>query len=219
MSDCKKLKDNGYDKSGIYEINLNDGNGVFKVFCDMNLQDGGWTIIQRRIDNTTSFNRNRDEYNVGFGSFNGNFWLGLENIRRITDTGTHELYIGLQSFTGGLVAFSRYGSFSLDTDANDYTLTVDNFDTESTAGNSLSVHSSHPFSTPDEDNDGTGVHCASDHSSGWWFRSGCREANLNGVYHYTGQQPASPATSDGIVWNAWEDEIPRKTVVMAIRPT
>lgn len=182
----------------------------------MSLQDGGWIVIQRRVNNQTSFNRSRKEYNVGFGDFNSNFWLGLEKIKRITDCTTFELYIGIHSFQDfpNDLAWAKYGSFSLGTDTNDYKLTISNFDATSTAGNALGDHDGELFSTPDEDNDSSIQHCADLFNSGWWFKS-CFDSNLNGFYHFTGEH----TTQDGIIWDTF---LPRtksmQTTVMAIRP-
>lgn len=222
---CKKLKNEGKTKSGVYRINLNDGKGQFDVFCDMNLLQGdGWTIIQRRVDNTTSFNRNRTDYNCGFGNLNGNFWLGLENIKRITDSAPHELYIGLESFKSGpaQLAKAKYGSFSLGTDATDYPITVSQFDQAfSTAGDAFVNHNGEKFSTPDEDNDSTATrHCAGDYSSGWWFHD-CIDSHLNGIYYWDGVYPSvTPPLYDGVSWMAFlqDGDSALKTVVMAVRP-
>ena len=185
----------------------------------MTLWSGGWTIIQRRVDNTTSFNRNRKEYNIGFGDFNGNFWLGLEKIKRLTDYETFELYIGLESFLTGTTAhlgWSKYGSFSLGTDANDYKLSISNYDTTSSAGDAFEFHDGEFFSTPDEDNDSGTSHCGSIYSSGWWYHN-CHDSHLNGVYYWNGVHPT--ATFDGIIWEDFTGNTNSlKTVVMAVRP-
>lgn len=202
---------------------MNDGKGEFHVFCDMNLQGGGWTVIQRRVDNTTSFDRHRKHYNVGFGDMDGgNFWLGLEKIKRITDTATHELYIGLESFlTGSVIAYARYGTFSLGTDTTDYPITISQYDSASTAGDSLTLTNGHngmKFSTPDEDNDSSGSHCASDYNSGWWYNQ-CHNSHLNGIYYWDGVVPSSQTYKDGIIWDSWLGQsASMKTVVMAVRP-
>lgn len=223
LPSCKHIYDSGLTTtSGLYRINLNDGNGEFTVFCDMNLQGGGWTVIQRRVDGTVSFNENKAEYEVGFGSFDGSFWLGLEKIKRLADYNslTFELYVGLQSFESSHeFGFAKYGSFSLGTAAQNYKLHVSSFDAvESTIFDSLaSIHDGEDFSTPDNDVDSfVGTHCAQDYSSGWWFKS-CRNSQLNGVYYSDGIHPTT--TYDGIIWTGFRDEDESlKTSVMAIRP-
>lgn len=217
QSSCKKIHDTGFKTSGLYRINLNDGKGEFTVFCDMTLQAGGWTIIQRRVDNTTSFNLNKTDYHVGFGELNNNFWLGLEKIKRLTDLngGTYELYIGLESFfSGNQFSWVKYGSFGLGAAVDDYTLSISMFDTSSTGGDSFTFHNGAKFSTPDNDVDThTGDHCAQTYKSGWWYHN-CHKTHLNGIYH---SAPVNQL-NDGIIWKDWlGDSISLKTVVMAIR--
>ncbi len=59
---------------------------MIKVLCDLNkASDGGsWTIIQRRGSNLqtrnverTNFYRNWTDYEKGFGSLDGDYWLGM----------------------------------------------------------------------------------------------------------------------------------------------
>ena len=187
----------------------------------MNLREGGWTVISRHIDDAISFDRVWKEYRNGFGNFDENFWLGLEKIKRITDYNgaTFELYIGLESFhaTGNL-KWAEYGSFSLDTELNDYKISISSYNTSSDAGDSLSSHDGEKFSATDEDNDSHSTkHCASDLKSGWWY-SNCHDSQLTGKWYNNGLL-ADPNVSDGIIWDGWlGDEYSLKTAVMAVRP-
>ena len=161
------------------------------------------------------------EYQVGFGNFNSNFWLGLEKIKRLTDyTGsTYELYIGLESFFSGSDQFRwvKYGSFGLGKAADNYRLNIGQYNTSSTGGDALSAHNGEKFSTPDNDVDSYAQkNCAKIFKSGWWFRN-CHDSHLNGIYYVDGLHPTS--IHDGIIWSTWlGDTISLKTVVMAIRP-
>ncbi len=224
LPSCKHIYDSGLQTSGLYKLNLNDGMGEFTVFCDMSLQGGGWTVFQRRVDNTTSFNKNRAEYEVGFGNFNGNFWLGLEYIRRMTNYNglTFEMHIGLQSYDTILSEYGylRYPSFRLGSSSQNYQIIISDFDdTLSTALEALHTpHNGSYFSTPDNDLDGHSSHCALDLSSGWWFDDiNCGKSNLNGVYYNQRDHPTS--THDGIIWEGFEgSDKTLRTAVMAVRP-
>ena len=216
LSSCKALLDEGYNTSGVYTINPDDNN--FNVFCDMSLQGGGWTIIQRRISDAIDFNKKWKEYKIGFGKYEGNFWLGLDKISKITNYETNKLYIAVQSFDN-LFRKAWYASIVLDA-ANEYKLTLGDYDTtNSNAGNAFGSHSNVMFSTKDRDNDDvTSTHCAQTYQSGWWYSSSdCHDAHLNGVYvNYPGTGQTS---GQGIIWQNWLGNTESlKAVVMAIRP-
>lgn len=216
---CKEIYDDGQTTSGLYRINPGGSEAEFTVFCDMKLRNGGWTIIERRVNDDTSFNRSWKAYRNGYGEFNENFWLGLQKIKDITDCGTFELYIGLHSFhPTDTVTFALYNSFSLDTEANKYALGLGTYDLSSTAGNALLNHDGEKFSTPDQDNDANSMrHCASEFSAGWWYNN-CHDSHLTGIWYANGILP-NVNVPDGIIWETWRgDTESLQSVVMAVRP-
>ena len=46
-----------------------------RVFCRMS-STGGWIVIQQRKYGNVSFDRRWEEYKMGFGDFDGDFWIG-----------------------------------------------------------------------------------------------------------------------------------------------
>lgn len=62
------------------------------------LAGGGWTVIQRRQDGSVDFNRTWNEYKEGFGDLHGEFWLGNENIHKMTNQGDYSLRIDLEDW-------------------------------------------------------------------------------------------------------------------------
>ena len=219
------LHEDLHNKNGLYVVQPDDG-GEFVVYCDMTQIGGGWTVIQRRVDSSLDFYQNWDLYRAGFGNFSANFWLGLEKIRRLTNSvetdQTMELYIGLETFDLGdesLITHRVYDSFRLET--NDYKLYVHKCSTTDATvdiDDSLMFHNEQPFSTFDKDNDGgSGINCANDFRSGWWFKGhSCLHSNLNGIYYEKGV--FSYAVRSGIVWTDFTLHESLKYTVMAIRP-
>uniref|UniRef100_A0A6P7GP27 Microfibril-associated glycoprotein 4-like n=1 Tax=Diabrotica virgifera virgifera TaxID=50390 RepID=A0A6P7GP27_DIAVI len=68
--------------TGIYEIRPK-GKSI-QVLCDMETEGGGWTVLQKRFDGSEEFYRDWRDYKFGFGTLQGEFWLGLEHFNMIT---------------------------------------------------------------------------------------------------------------------------------------
>ncbi|ALC40378.1 maker623 [Drosophila busckii] len=94
---------------------------AFKVPCDSKFAGNGWTVIQRRLDGSVSFDRNWEEYKNGFGDLRGNFWLGLEKLHLITKFHPHELYIQLEDFKNE-TRYARYSNFIIGNEAQAFEL-------------------------------------------------------------------------------------------------
>ena len=216
---CKEIYDNDNTAvSGLYTITPTDNKGEFIVYCDMTNNGGGWTVIQRREDNTTDFYRQWQEYKLGFGELDGNFWLGLEKIHRITQIENHELLITMVDPDDSTYT-AKYNLFKIDSSTTDYQLDLGSYiQAGSDAGDSLSIHTKQKFTTLDNDNDKSpGENCAVTYHGAWWYNS-CHESNLNGRY-YNGNNPTA-GFADGIVWYGVTGyHYSLKSVTMAIRPS
>ena len=101
-----------------------DGKGPFRVRCDMTSTPGrGWTIFQRRIDGSEDFYRNWADYKNGFGNLTGEFWLGLDKIHRLTQSGQNVLRVDLESFENER-RHAIFKKFLVGNEAEDYILNV-----------------------------------------------------------------------------------------------
>ncbi|XP_062583222.1 ficolin-2-like [Saccostrea cucullata] len=76
-TDCKDLLEYGSGNTGVYEIYLyKDSSRPVRVECDMDINGGGWTVIQKRVNGSLSFDRNWIEYKYAFGSPEQDVWVG-----------------------------------------------------------------------------------------------------------------------------------------------
>ena len=92
----------------------------------MQTNGGGWTVFQRRQNASVDFYHRWQWYKDGFGDLNGNFWLGLEKIRRLTKSDQNILRVDLADFTNEK-AYAKYGTFSVATESEFYKLKVNHF--------------------------------------------------------------------------------------------
>ncbi|XP_071798358.1 fibrinogen-like protein A [Asterias amurensis] len=177
---CLDLLKDGQTESGEYYISPPSISKGLKVYCDMETDNGGWIVIQRRIDGEVAFNRNWLDYQDGFGQASREFWLGNENLRKLTESsGKWQLRVELLDWDGS-TRWSGYNQFSVSRDK--YRLTCTEYDERSTAGDSMRLHNGMLFSTKDQDNDvNDNAHCAVVRPGGWWYYR-CVQANPNGQY-------------------------------------
>ncbi|XP_072418762.1 fibrinogen-like 2a [Chiloscyllium punctatum] len=211
-------------KSGIYVIgeSLNER---FSVYCDMETENGGWTVVQNRKDGSVDFNRTWAEYKNGFGNLSTEFWLGNDKIHFLTKSKEMILRIELEDWNS-IKEYASYDQFFVADEDHYYRLTVKNF--SGTAGDALHNgknynHDQKYFTTKDKDNDNySSGNCGAYYSSGWWFDA-CMSANLNGKYY----KKFYKGIRNGIYWGTWynaADEILNgyrhsfKSVRMLIRP-
>jgi len=207
---CVQLYKSGERISGVYTIDP-DGSGPFDVFCDQTTAGGGWTVFQKRLDGSVDFYRGWVDYKRGFGNLNGEFWLGLDKIHRLTKL-RNRLRVELEDTTGK-TAYAEYDMFAVTSERTKYKLSLGTY--SGTAGDSLSGHRGHPFTTKDQDNDShKSTNCAVSHKGAWWYTS-CHSSNLNGLY-YHGQHSSY---ADGVNWAAWKGyKYSAKRAEMKIRP-
>ena len=203
---CKEIHEyNSNAPSGKYW--LNTSTVPIQVFCDMETDGGGWTVLLKRQDGSVDFYLNWADYKRGFGNLEGEHWLGLENMHLLTHQSSDppQLRVDLADWEGN-TSFAKYDQFSVGDEDSDYTLSVSGYQSASTAGDSLTDNSQHGhhngqrFSTPDRDNDVDRGHCAVQYHGPWWHRR-CFRSLLTGKYYTSGGPWPVPF---GIIWYHWK---------------
>ena len=86
--------------------------------------------MQKRLDGSVEFFLNWSDYKVGFGDPNGEFWLRLENIRRLTSDNNSMLRVDLEDFEGN-TAYAEYNMFSVMNENNKYKLNLGSYSGDS----------------------------------------------------------------------------------------
>ncbi|XP_071789732.1 ficolin-2-like [Asterias amurensis] len=226
---CQELLEAGQKVSGVFTIfpaRFADG---LQVYCDMETDGGGWIVIQRRQDGSVDFYRDWADYRVGFGSLSGEFWLGNDNLRNLTeyDEGTWQIRLDMTdwNFTD---SWFEYGEFRVTGDQ--YQLYVGSYNTESTAGNVFDEmykgdrhsHNGMLFTTKDTDNDrrtqsdviyGNELNCGISFRGGWWYNN-CYICNPNGLY----MQGGSTDFRSARCYAAVHGYLSIKTCTIKVRP-
>ncbi|WAR29477.1 TEuncharacterized [Mya arenaria] len=123
FADCSEIRQNlGRVPSGVYHITTWKTNQNASVFCDMDTDQGGWTVFQHRMNGKVDFYRNFSSYENGFGSLQGEFWLGLKLMNEMTSRTSNDLRIDITRGSGS-TGYAVYADFSVGAGSN-YTLHV-----------------------------------------------------------------------------------------------
>ena len=131
---CFHLLKNGINSSGVYTINPDNGKPM-QVLCDMATDGGGWTVFQRRLDGSVNFYLDWASYKKGFGNVSGEFWLGNDNLHRLTAAEDMMLRVDLEDFDGN-IKYAEYKTFKVSDEADKYQLLIGGY--KGTAGDSMS---------------------------------------------------------------------------------
>lgn len=108
-----------------------------QVSCDMKTDGGGWTVFQRRLDGSVDFFLGWADYKHGFGNLSGEFWLGNDNLHRLTAAGNVELRVDLEDFDGNS-KYAKYTTFKVADEGDKYRLLIGGY--SGTAGDSMTFH-------------------------------------------------------------------------------
>ncbi|MEX3983831.1 fibrinogen-related protein [Paraburkholderia sp. EG287A] len=191
---CLDYHNKGAMADGVYLINPPGSTAPFQVRCDMTRDGGGWTVFQRRYNGGMNFYLGWASYQAGFGTLNGEFWLGLDKLHLLTAT-PRSLRIDLGRYTGD-IGYAKYTSFTVGPSSNNYTLTVSGY--TGTVGDSLGPQSGYQYSTYDADHDASSANCAQQYQGAWWY-SACHQSNLNGAW----LNGPHTTYANGVEWYTW----------------
>ncbi|XP_054731553.1 angiopoietin-2-like [Anastrepha obliqua] len=200
------INSNTVEKNGgVYALEITERNLTMPAYCLPDPNKGkAWLVIQRRIDETLSFDLGRDEYKNGFGNLNGNFFIGLEAIHKMMLPNKNtELWIQLGISTGES-PYEFYKDFVISSENKMYKL-MSVHGAEGTAGDELTSLTGEAFITRDIDTLPR-QNCAKRLKSGWWYPHDsilCGTGNLNRNF-------------EDITWGDWNHII---YTHMAIRHT
>ncbi|CAL1279265.1 unnamed protein product [Larinioides sclopetarius] len=216
--DCEEILRSGHNYSGVYTVwprsRVTDGKPI-EVYCDMDTDDGGWTVIQRR----GNFNRSVDyffkewsSYKNGFGDIKEDFWLGNDKIFALTNQRAYSIRFDLKDVKGEK-RHALYDIFWIDNESLKYKLHIKDY--SGNAGDSMTErHANQKFSTKDQDNDASKRDCSQTFKGAWWYGD-CYRANLNGLYL------RGPHANDagGLIWYTFRNyNESLDTTEMKIRP-
>ncbi|XP_056014358.1 ficolin-2-like [Ostrea edulis] len=187
--------------SGLYRIKI-PILGHVTVVCEMEIDGGGWTIFQRRMDGSEDFYRTWAEYKDGFGNLTSEVWLGNDKLHYLLSQGSYELRMDMSDFKNKK-HFVKYSSISVGNETSTYAISISGY-----SGNTGDCFTSQQpinnmkFTTKDQDNDvKSGNNCAIMYQSGWWHRS-YHCSNPNGLY--LAGQTSTFAT--GITYSPWRTQ-------------
>ncbi|VDI30564.1 Hypothetical predicted protein [Mytilus galloprovincialis] len=211
VADCSELP--AGTNSGVYCIQPDLKGHEMAVYCEMDIDGGGWTTIQRRYDGTVDFDRFWGDYKSGFGDIAGEHWLGNDNLNVILPQAYFQVRFDLEDFTGD-TSYAVYDAIDVGDESTNYSLFLVDY-SGGQAGNAmadLNPKWDHMFTTRDRDNDlSSDFNCGIRKKSGWWHTA-CTSANINGGYGEMYNNTSS------MHWKTWKTNALKKTRMM-IKPS
>lgn len=181
--DCMQFRRNGHTKDGIYLINPGSVH-PFPVYCDMTIDGGGWTVFQRRIDDTVDFKRDWFSYKNGFGNLQHEFWLGLENIFLVQlydDRRGSELRMDFTDKDDNKY-HEKYGVFELGDESTKYKIKLAGY--SGNGGDWMKHYNNMKFCTFDNDNDAYSGDSALNYGAFWHGAGSSYPYNPNYPYSF-----------------------------------
>ena len=83
-------------------------------------------MFQKRLDGSIDFYLYWNDYKHGFGNHNGELWLGLDKIHRLTSDNNSMLRVDLEDFEGN-TAYAEYSMFGVMSENDKYKLILGSY--------------------------------------------------------------------------------------------
>ncbi|XP_064109553.1 angiopoietin-4-like [Macrobrachium nipponense] len=190
--DCSEILKTGETLNGVYHIFPTGIRSGVSVYCDLQTDGGGWTVIIQRQEEfpPLDFARTFEEYARGFGRPDGEFWIGNRVLHAMTGSQPQILRVEATNLQGDSRE-ATWATFSVGSEATQFELSAGGYLSNSTMGDGLMPPSSPrhhasgmKFSTTDRDN----IHkCSKLGEGGWWYN------------HCYGINPTAPRAQVGII--------------------
>lgn len=145
-------------------------------------------LVQHHVrrDDREGFYRTWDEFKAGFGDsldLNANYWLGNEQLYKLTRGNKYKLRFELVSAYTALTWTAEYDYIAVGNESTQYTLTLAGFNAGSMSGlivpqDAMRSLNGMKFTTYDRDNDLSIINCA--HRYGGFWYNNCGECSVNG---------------------------------------
>ncbi|GBL91365.1 Techylectin-5A [Araneus ventricosus] len=125
--DCAELLENGVTESGVHAVYPRSRLSTCKsidVYCDMETDGGGWTVIQRRGqygNGEDYFVKKWKAYKEGFGNMKKEFWLGNDQVHSLTNQGHYSVRMDMTDDSGKKV-FTHFENFWIENEEAKYKL-------------------------------------------------------------------------------------------------
>uniref|UniRef100_G1MQU4 Fibrinogen C-terminal domain-containing protein n=2 Tax=Meleagris gallopavo TaxID=9103 RepID=G1MQU4_MELGA len=179
-ADCSHLRKTS--PSGVYVIQP-ARSPPRVVWCDMDTEGKGWTVVQRNTYNTEiTWKESWTTYKYGFGNVQGDHWLGTEYLHLLTQQGTYKVRFVVRD-KANATHYAEYDIFRVESESSGYPLRLGRFSGE---GDDYltgyypkkgGIHDNMKFSTVDKDQDQYSGNCANSYG-GWWYDR-CQNVVLN----------------------------------------
>lgn len=83
FKDCYQVRQAGHTTSGMYLLKTEGSDRLIQAWCEHGLDNGGWTVLQRRRDGSVNFFRNWENYKVSSGNSSIGFEIVIAGFNKL----------------------------------------------------------------------------------------------------------------------------------------